>query len=226
MGRDGVYAVLKELKDVGYLHTIGNRNDGGTFAGADYLVTESPYTAFPDTVGSPDTALPDTVEPDTANPTQVSIDLKQGLIGKQGLKGESASAPHLDIPDDLLNDWIAVRKAKRAGALTKTAIAGLQREADKAGISLIDAVTACCEFGWQGFNAQWYADRTTNRPAAAMTASNRQPESFAERDARNTREAWERMTGRQWPADELPGAKPAAPFTIDIESTEIKRLSK
>lgn len=172
MGRDGVYAVLKELKDVGYLHTIGNRNDGGTFAGADYLVTESPYTAFPDTVDSPDTALPDTVEPDTANPTQVSIDLKQGLIGKQGLKGESASAPHLDIPSDLLNDWMAVRKAKRSGALTKTAIAGLQREADKAGISLVDAVTACCEYGWQGFNAQWYADRTKGK-AAAMTAAPR-----------------------------------------------------
>ena len=33
-------------------------------------------------------------------------------------------------------------------------------------------MTACCEFGWQGFNAQWYADRTTGK-AAAMTAGNR-----------------------------------------------------
>jgi hypothetical protein len=85
IGRDGVYAILKELKEVGYLHTIGNRNDGGTFAGADYLISESPHTAFPDTVVSPHTALPDTAGPDTANPTQVSIDSKQGLNGKQGL---------------------------------------------------------------------------------------------------------------------------------------------
>jgi hypothetical protein len=89
---------------------------------------------------------------------------------KEGEK--SADAPPLAIPPNLLKDFLAVRKAKRAGALTKTAIAGLQREADKAGISLIDAVTACCEFGWQGFNAQWYADRTAGRPPAAMTASN------------------------------------------------------
>lgn len=81
---------------------------------------------------------------------------------------------------------------------------------------------------WQAAFRTWLRNSVKfgRRPPAAMTAGNRQPESFAERDARNTREAWERMTGRQWPADELPGAKPAAPFTIDIESTEIKRLSK
>ena len=88
---------------------------------------------------------------------------------KEGEK--SADAPPLAIPPALLTDYLAVRKAKKAGPLTKTAIAGLQREADKAGISLIDAVTACCEYGWQGFNAGWYADRTKGK-AAAMTASN------------------------------------------------------
>lgn len=85
IGRDGVYAILKELKEVGYLHTIGNRNDGGTFAGADYVVSESPHTAFPDAVVLPHTAKPDTAGPDTANPPQVRIDSKQVLNGKQGL---------------------------------------------------------------------------------------------------------------------------------------------
>ena len=85
IGRDGVYAILKELKEVGYLHTIGNRNDGGTFAGADYVVSESPHTAFPDAVVLPHTAKPDTAGPDTANPPQVSIDSKQGLNKKEGL---------------------------------------------------------------------------------------------------------------------------------------------
>jgi hypothetical protein len=89
---------------------------------------------------------------------------------KEGEKKPSAYAPPL--PDDLLKDFLQVRKAKKAGPITQTVIAGLQREADKAGISLIDAVTACCEFGWQGFNAQWYADRTKGK-AAAMTASPR-----------------------------------------------------
>ena len=65
----------------------------------------------------------------------------------------------IDVPDSLLADYMTVRKAKHAGPITETVVKGLQREADKAGISLTDAVTACCEFGWQGFNASWYADR-------------------------------------------------------------------
>ena len=133
-------------------------------------------------------------------------------------KKGSAYAPPL--PPELLKDFLQVRKAKKAGPLTKTAMAGIAREAEKASISLIDAVTACCEFGWQGFNAQWYAERTAGKQYAAPQA-----ESFAERDARNKREAWELMTNQKWPANELPGARPAAPFVIDIEADATRRIS-
>ena len=220
-GRDATWSLLRELIDAGYCTRHQFRKADGTLGEMDYTISEDSIN-HPLT-DSPCTAYPGTDEPGTANPTQVSIEAKQGLNGdKKGLS--SADAPPLAIPSDLLNDWIAVRKAKKAGPLTNTAIAGLRREADKAGISVDAAVTACCEFGWQGFNAQWYAERTAGRPAAAMTASNRS-ESFAERDARNKREAWELMTGRQWPADELPGARPAAPFVIDIEANEPRRIS-
>jgi hypothetical protein len=72
---------------------------------------------------------------------------------------DSLSEDARAIPKDLLADFLVVRKAKKAGALTKTAIKGIQREADKAGLTLIEAVTVCCELGWQGFNANWYAER-------------------------------------------------------------------
>jgi hypothetical protein len=45
-------------------------------------------------------------------------------------------------------------------------IAGLLREATKAGITPAEAVTFCCEAGWQGFNAGWYADRTKGKTPA------------------------------------------------------------
>ena len=73
------------------------------------------------------------------------------------------------VPAELVRDYMAVRKAKRAGPLTQTAIAGLAREAGKAGITLAEAVTACCEFGWQGFNAGWYAERVARRPMQSST---------------------------------------------------------
>lgn len=63
------------------------------------------------------------------------------------------------VPRELMVDYVAVRKAKRAGPFTITALAGLQREADKAGLSLAEAITECCEAGWQGFKADWYARR-------------------------------------------------------------------
>lgn len=58
------------------------------------------------------------------------------------------------IPQKLAEAWLRVRKAKRL-ALTEHALDLVQREAEKAGITLEDAVTRCCEKGWGGFEASW-----------------------------------------------------------------------
>lgn len=82
---------------------------------------------------------------------------KEPVKNKEGTRKEEA---RLDgVPDDLLRDYLALRKTKKAGPLTGTALAGLQREAGKAGLTLAQAITACCEFDWRGFNAKWYAER-------------------------------------------------------------------
>lgn len=82
-----------------------------------------------------------------------------------------------DVPASVWQDFQAIRKAKRA-PLTNTALSGIRREAGKAGISLADAIAYCCEAGWQGFNAGWYADRHAGGGRRAA------PESFRERDRR------------------------------------------
>lgn len=85
-------------------------------------------------------------------------------------KEKRASAPTIPgIPDSLTADFLAVRKAKRAGPLTDTALAGIRREAEKAGLTLEQAITFCCEAGWQAFNAGWYAERQQKRGAAFIT---------------------------------------------------------
>jgi uncharacterized protein YdaU (DUF1376 family) len=90
--------------------------------------------------------------------------------------GEGADAlVALGVPEQTLADYIEVRRVKRAGKLTMTAVNGIEREAKRAGIPVAEAVQACCEFSWIGFNAQWYADRQSTR---------KQPESFAEQGAR------------------------------------------
>lgn len=59
-----------------------------------------------------------------------------------------------DIDIQIANDWITLRKQKKA-AITETALAGIEREAEKAGMSLQDALKVCCERGWASFKAQW-----------------------------------------------------------------------
>lgn len=65
------------------------------------------------------------------------------------------------VSEQVWSDFIAIRKAKRA-PLTVTALAGIEREAGKAGLSLAAALALCCERGWQGFKADW-AEQTRQR---------------------------------------------------------------
>lgn len=51
-------------------------------------------------------------------------------------------------------DFQKLRKAKRA-PLTDTALDGIRREADKAGLTMEQALATCCKRGWQGFDADW-----------------------------------------------------------------------
>ena len=64
-----------------------------------------------------------------------------------------------EVADQVWADFLQIRKAKRS-PLTATALAGIEREAAKAGIGLQQALEVCCESGWVGFKADWYANRT------------------------------------------------------------------
>lgn len=72
----------------------------------------------------------------------------------------------IGVSAELISDWLALRKAKKA-PVTKIAMAGIEREASKAGITIADALRLCCERGWQGFNAEW----VQSKPATALQSS-------------------------------------------------------
>lgn len=63
-------------------------------------------------------------------------------------------------------DWLAVRKAKRA-PLTQTALDSLVSEAQKARISVAEAVKIAAERGWQGFKSAWLNGYQRQMPAPA-----------------------------------------------------------
>lgn len=83
--------------------------------------------------------------------------------------------PHYSPVEDLLArqvdpqtiaDWLQHRKAKKA-AVTQTVINRHASEAEKAGISLDEALQISCSRNWQGFEAKWVVSQTAriNAPA-------------------------------------------------------------
>jgi uncharacterized protein YdaU (DUF1376 family) len=60
----------------------------------------------------------------------------------------------IGVSESIFKDYLEVRKAKKA-KWTQTALKGLQREADKAKMSLQDVLQLCCERNWVGFKAEW-----------------------------------------------------------------------
>ena len=66
-----------------------------------------------------------------------------------------AALVNLGVEEQLAKDWLQTRKEKRAGSLTQTVVAGLQREAAKAGLTVPQAVQVAAERGWARFNASY-----------------------------------------------------------------------
>jgi hypothetical protein len=66
LGRDGIYRLLRELRDTGYVRFVPSRDRHGRLRGGTYFVQEVATSPHPD--------LPYTVEPDTAEPCPVNPD--------------------------------------------------------------------------------------------------------------------------------------------------------
>ena len=71
------------------------------------------------------------------------------------------------VPPEVARDFVKLRAAKKA-PVTKTALAGIEREAGKAGMTLAQALQTCCERGWTGFKAEWMTGTAANEPARRL----------------------------------------------------------
>lgn len=90
---------------------------------------------------------------------------------KEKTKGGASLACPADVEQSVWDDFLKIRKANRA-PLTDTALAGIKREAQKAGVSLQSALELCCERGWRGFKADWVNGSIRDRLAQRTSAMN------------------------------------------------------
>jgi uncharacterized protein YdaU (DUF1376 family) len=123
---------------------------------------------------------------------------------RSGVGGACALLP--GVPESLVADYLEVRRAKKAGAFTKTAVAGLHREAERAGVSIERALQACCEFSWIGFNAKWFAERQQQAQAQGRG------------------ETVYQQSQRERVAEFAPGVA-KRPGAIDVESTNVAAIT-
>lgn len=67
----------------------------------------------------------------------------------------------VDVSAEVWADFLTLRKAKKA-PLTATALKGVQREAEKAGMTLEAALEVSVTNGWQGFKADWVKGKSSS----------------------------------------------------------------
>jgi hypothetical protein len=76
-------------------------------------------------------------------------------------KETKAKAPE-GVSPEVWESFVKQRKTSRA-VITPTVIKSIQREADKAGWTLEQALAECAARGWRGFKADWVADKNLSK---------------------------------------------------------------
>lgn len=155
----------------------------------DYRKQELPSTTFTDTVNEDYRTVNNDYR---SSKRRLPITKKEQRINKESNKEEKVEDDFLltpvekptkrntlkkpeNVTEQTWKDFNAIRKAKKA-PLTETALNRIQSEATKAGIDLETALQVCCERGWQGFKADWYARETTSKtPSPIRTTQPREP---------------------------------------------------
>mgnify|MGYP000556123895 CR=1 FL=1 len=94
--------------------------------------------------------------------TMAAVEIEEEADAETKKKKETRVQKALLCPPNVSHevwvDFLELRKAKKA-PVTAAAIAGIEREAEKAQWSLENALIECCARGWNGFKAQWVFDK-------------------------------------------------------------------
>ena len=166
-GKDSVMSALNELEKFGYLKRTRITDENGRFAGYDYDIFEQPQAE------KPYAENPNTEQPNAEKPRQYitnQSNTKQSNTNVIEIKKERKKQGSFDqlIEDyletvypeqrekikELLQDWLKVRKAKRA-AMTDRAIQlnlnVLDKVASESNMSVDSYLEAVIMRGWQAF---------------------------------------------------------------------------
>lgn len=155
-------------------------------------------------VGTAGNGTPTNHQPSTNQP----INQVEGETPRKRSAPPAVAKPD-DVEQQTWDDWLALRKAKKA-PVTETVVNGARAESVKAGMGLDAFFRVWCTRGSQGLQADWL--RPDERPQRGNL-------SFAQADEQIKRRNWEEMTGRKWPNSAT------VPEFIEAEEINPKRIA-
>lgn len=130
--------------------------------------SEMPTSRKKPTPTSSDLPTTQSVNADTYQ--SVNADTESTIESTNNLSIESTSKNaqkkidfFVGVNPQVVSDYLAVRKAKKAPSVSQTVFDGLVREAHKAGYTLEQALITCCERNWVGFNSAWVQEKNLTR---------------------------------------------------------------
>lgn len=203
-----VQRILRDLAEDGWLMVVGNENGGRrktrryqldavriSSSGAAKGDKPSPFRDVERVTSATERVTSTTVKGDMGvtrsiiDPPERASTKKKRAPSARTIPAKTLDRPE-GVSEEIWTDWQSLRKAKRA-PISETALSGIRREAELAGVTLESALRTCCERGWIGFKAEWITSRPVieqRRESAAERAA-RLCREGDERDARRAREA-------------------------------------
>jgi DNA-binding transcriptional ArsR family regulator len=150
LGRSSIYSVNVLALENAEKHQFWVKRQRGYITPAESAPPQILHKTPAESAPAPAESAPITV-------TYPSLNLKSN-----GNTKTLALLVSMNVCESVASDWMQIRKTKKS-AITQTALDGIQREADKAGLSLENALRVCCERGWAGFAADWYTNASAGQ---------------------------------------------------------------
>ena len=174
--KETISRCISKLKKLGFIEVVEVRNDKKeVILRKVYLLTKT-STGIDENA---ETLLTKTSIPIDKNVKENNTRINNTSRNNTNIKRD-ASKTHetnlqilqdMGVEKQLAQDWLQTRKEKRAGSLTPTVVAGLQREAAKAGLTVPQAVQVAAERGWGRFMASYLTNE-----AQGFSGSQKQPQ--------------------------------------------------
>ena len=179
------------LEQEGYVVRTAVRGEGGKFYGWNYQIMPTPIeeskrssagkptsqktdTRLDGQVGSPTTRLTDnTVNGvDNNNKPKENINLKEDKTKNKSFNFKQALLD-LGIDEDVVDDWLAVRKKKKA-TNSERAFNKIKNEIEKSGMPANECITIAADRCWIGFEADWAKNTKRNYNNQQKSVSSQQ----------------------------------------------------